>query len=252
MRPFLILFRRELKAYFVSPIAYVVIALVMVLHGFSFKSAMTVLEAGPSDANIVRWAFYGQWFWLSYFFIFPLLTMRLFAEEQKLGTMESLMTAPITATQIVLAKYCAALVLYTVMWLPSLFNFYLFQWVTHKAAIVPLGSLLGSYSIIFFMGLFNLAVGCLASSLTSNQIVAAILSFTISLLHFLLGFFVINLGNQLPPAMVELASYFASTVHINQATSGLIDTRPMVYYTSLSALCLFFTHQVLEYRRWKV
>lgn len=251
MRTFHILLKKELKAFFVSPVAYIVLALVMILSGFSFRAALAVLEAAPSEGSIVTWTFHANWFWLSYFFIFPLLTMRLFAEERKLGTLETLFTAPVRAWQVVGSKFVAALILYCVLWLPSLGNFALVDWISAGQVDIPKGALEGSYVILFFMGAFNLAVGCFASSLTANQIVAAILSFTMSLMHFLLGVFILYVGRKVPEQFVEIVNYIASVDHIRTFTSGLIDTRPLVYYASLTLLFLGFTHQVVEFRRWR-
>ena len=114
-----------------------------------------------------------------------------------------------------------------------------------------MGALEGSYLILFFMGLFNLAIGCFASSLTSNQIVAAVLSFTLSLMHFLVGVF-IQVGRNVPEKFIDLVQYISSSDHIRVFTNGLLDTRPMVYYTSLALLFIAFTHQVLDFRRWRL
>jgi ABC-2 type transport system permease protein len=251
MRTFFILFKKEIRAFFVSPVAYVVLALVMVLSGFSFRAALSVLESGPSEGSIVTWTFHAMWFWLSYFFVFPLLTMRLFAEEKKLGTFETLFTAPVRTWQVVASKYVASLLVYSLLWVPSFVNFRLVDWISAGQVEIPVGALQGSYLILLFMGMFNLAVGCLASSLTSNQIVAAILSFTVSLLHFLLGMFIMFVGRRVPETFVDIVTYVASVEHIRIFTAGLIDTRPLVYYASLTALFLAFTHQVVEFRRWK-
>ncbi len=252
MSVFLTLFFKELRSYFYSPVAYIVIAMVMLINGFSFRAAIAVLESAPQQGSIVSWTFTSLWFWLSYFFVFPLLTMRLFAEEKKLGTWETLFTAPVRTWQVVGAKYFASVFFYCLLWLPSLGNFAIFQWMTHGAAEIPAGALYGTYLLIFVMGLFNLAVGCFASSLTSNQIIAAVVSFTISLLHFLLGIFVLYLGRRVPEAFVDLIYYITTKEHIRVFTSGLLDSRPLVYYSSLAVLFLALTHQVLEFRRWRV
>ena len=253
MRAFFILFRKELRSFFLSPIAYVVIALVMLLNGFAFRAGVEALANKPMDTTLVRLTFDSALFWYAYFFIFPLITMRLFAEEQKMGTMESLLTAPIRTSQVVAAKYFAAVAFYCLLWVPSLFNFTLFGWVTGEAGLVPEGPLYCSYTILFFMGVFNVAVGCLASSLTSNQIIAAVISFTFSVLHFLLGALLTNISSIKYSAKVnEVISYIASITHVTTFTSGQLDTRPLVYYSTFAFLFIFLTHKVLEFRRWKV
>ncbi len=253
MRVFFILLQKELRSFFMSPIAYIVIALVMLLNGFAFRAAVRALATQPTEGmTLVRLTFDSALFWYSYFFIFPLITMRLFAEEQKMGTMESLLTAPVRTSQVVLSKYAAALVFYCILWVPSVLNFFLFGWVTGEVMLVPEGPLWGSYLILFFMGAFNVAVGCFASSLTSNQIVAAVVAFTFSVLHFLVGFVLFSLRSRLTAEMGEITSYIASAQHLKLFTSGLLDTRPLIYYATFSFVFLFMTHKVLEFRRWRV
>ena len=251
MRVFWTLFKKELRAFFVSPVAYVVMALAMLLGGFSFRAAVSVLETAPSEGSIVTWTFNANWFWLSYFFAFPLLTMRLFAEEKKMGTLETLFTAPVRTWQVVWSKYLASVFMYCVIWLPTLGNFWLLEWITGGQVEVPLGALQGTSLILLALGLFNLAMGCLASSLTSNQIVAAVVSFTLSILHFLVGVFVLVIGRKVPEAFVDVVHYVASVDHIRTFTQGVVDSRPMVYYVSLALLFLMLTHQVVEFRRWR-
>jgi ABC-2 type transport system permease protein len=250
MRLYLILLLKELRAFFVSPIAYVVLALVMMLNGFFFRAALSILEQAPSEGSVVTWSFNSQWFWLAYFFVFPLLTMRLFAEEQKLGTLETLLTAPVRTWQVVLAKFTGALVFYCILWIPSGLNFALLEWLTAGKVEVPAGAMWGSYILLFVMGAFNLSIGCLASSLTSNQIIAAVLAFTVSLMHFLMGVFM-QVGRNVPAKFIDLVQYISSYDHIRIFTRGLIDTRPMVYYASLTLLFLVLTHYVIESRRWR-
>ncbi len=252
MRILITLFFKELRSLFFSPVAWVVLAMVMLINGLSFHAAVAMLESGPQATSIVALTFFSRWFWLSYFFIFPLLTMRLFAEERKMGTFETLLTVPVHTWQVVLAKFSAAMFFYCLLWLPSLGNFQLFQFMTKGAAEIPQGQIIGSYILLFFLGLFNIAAGCFASALTSNQIVAAVLSFTISLLHFLLGVFVLYLGSGVPPLFQGFVQYFATVEHIPSFTNGLLDTRPLVYYSSLMIVFLALTHHVLEFRRWRL
>jgi ABC-2 type transport system permease protein len=154
--------------------------------------------------------------------------------------------------QIVFAKYLASVVFYCILWVPSLANFAIFQTMTNGAAEIPQGALYGTYILLFAMGLFNLSLGCLASALTANQIVAAVVSFTASLMHFLVGAFILYFQRSGQKAFVDFVYYIASVQHIETFTNGLLDTRPLVYYASMSALFLVITHQVLEFRRWRV
>ena len=153
---------------------------------------------------------------------------------------------------IVLAKYLASVVFYSLLWLPSLANFAIFQTMTNGAAEIPQGALYGTYILLFSMGLFNLSMGCLSSALTANQIVAAVVSFTASLMHYMVGLFIINFQRAETKVFADFVYYIASAQHIETFTNGLLDTRPLVYYSSFSLLFLVITHQVLEFRRWRV
>jgi ABC-2 type transport system permease protein len=251
MRTFFILLGKELRQFFLSPQAYIVLLLFMLIGGVSFYASISALTRATSAGSLVTWMFRTPWFYLSYFSVFPLITMRLIAEERKLGTLETMMTAPVRAVQLVLSKYVAALVFYIVLWLPSLANLYLFQYITDGAAEVPRGPLIGGYSIVLLMGLLYLAMGLFASSLARNQIIAAIIALALILLHYLTGLIAVYLSSARMLDLSEVLPYVASVEHMTLFTSGLIDTRPIVYYLSLAAFFLVLTHQVIEFRRWK-
>ena len=251
MRTFFILLGKELRSFFFSPVAYVVLALFMVISGFSFSQAITLMGEKPTETSIVQWTFYPRWFFFYFFFLFPLITMRLFAEEQKTGTLESLLTAPVRAVHVLLAKFFSAFIFYVILWIPNLVYLGILHWVSDGRVLIPLGSLGGAFLIILLIGLFHIAVGCLASALTRNQIVAAIICFTLILLHFLLGMFLLLMAKDVPVEYMGIVNYFATTQHISYFTIGLIDSRAIVYYVSFTVLLLTITHQVLEYRRWK-
>ena len=253
MRTFLILLGKELRSFFLSPVAWVVLAMFMAINGLSFSWAVNHLSDKPQGQSIVQWTFVPLWFWLYYPFLFPLITMRLFAEEQKLGTLEVLLTAPVRTVQVLLAKYVSALIFYIVLWLPVLLYFGVLNWVMKGQVEFPQGALLGGYLILLLTGLFHLALGTLASALTKNQIIAAILGFAFIILHFLGGVYLQTLEKD--PAyrvdMRPLVEHVAIRNHIENFASGLLDSRPMIYYVCFTVLLLAVTHQVLEYRRWK-
>lgn len=251
MRTFLVLLGKELRSFFLSPVAWVVLALFMAISGLSFSWAVNHLREKPQEQSIVQWTFVPLWFWLYYPFLFPLITMRLFAEEQKLGTLESLLTAPVRASQVLLAKYFSAVIFYIVLWLPVLLYFGVLHWVMKGQVEFPQGALAGCYLILLLTGLFHLALGMLASALTRNQIIAAIIGFAFIILHFLGGVFVQTLAKDYPNQFRALVEHVAIKGHIDNFAAGLLDTRPVVYYLSFTVLLLAVTHQVLEYRRWK-
>lgn len=251
MRVFLILLRKELKSFFFSPLAYVVMGFLMLMNGFQFVLSLVAMHSGQRQHSLVYMTFNTGWFWMSYLLVFPLITMRLFAEEQKLGTIETLLTAPVRTSQFVLAKFGAALVFYCFLWLPSLANFMVFEWVSEESAAYNPGSFYGSYLLLVIMGAFYIAIGCLASAVTSNQIIAAFIAFSLVLLHFFAGFLHL-FATRLPAAIIERVTYTSSAEHMRTFADGLIDSRPLVYYITFTALILTITHRVLEYRKWKV
>ncbi|MBA2243291.1 MAG: ABC transporter permease, partial [Chthoniobacterales bacterium] len=195
--------------------------------------------------------FNSVFFWFAFVLIFPLITMRLFAEEFKLGTIEPLMTAPVRDWQVVLAKFFGALVFYIVLWIPTLLYFALFERVTHQPAANSMGAYLGSYLMLFLLGIFYLSVGCLASVLTRNQIVAAIISFCAITLHFFSGL-VSFIVQDISSATRQLLGYFSAIEQMGTLSRGEIDTRPIVLYVSMTILMLALTHQAFQSRKWRL
>ena len=250
MRTFFILFRREVAATFHQPTAYVVLFFFLVVTGFNFHAGVSLLNNTSGSTTMVEAFFNTVYFWIPFLLAFPLITMRVFAEESKSGTIETLMTAPVRDSQVVLAKYCGALFFHFVLWLPSLLYFISFQAITGVQAAGAIGSYLGAYFILMLMGMLYTGIGCLASALTDNQIVAAVISCTAIMVLFFIGllsFFIPATG----PLIQQVIYYFSPLEHMMDFSRGLFDTRPIVFYLSTSALMLFVTYHVFQYRRWK-
>ncbi|NWK57098.1 ABC transporter permease [Verrucomicrobiaceae bacterium N1E253] len=250
MRVFYILFRKEFKNYFLTPFGWVVLALVLFMQGLSMSSAMEQMKDAPMLDNFLLVSLKTPNFWFYFLFIFPLLTMRLFADEAKTGTLETLMTAPVTTTQVVFSKYLAAFCFYALLWLPLLLHLKIFALVTGQPAPVETGHILGTYSILLLMGAFFLAIGCFASTLTSSQIVAGIITIAFLVILFFLGFIPYYTGEGFKANV--LFQYVSIQEHLINFAKGLVDTRPIVYYLSMAGLFLFLTHMTLDFRRWKV
>src|SRR6195256_7016789 len=187
MRKFYTLLWREVSGYFYSPIAYIVLVFFLLVAGVDFYFQISFMNQRPVQYSVEEAFFNSVFFWFAFVLIFPLITMRLFAEEFKLGTIEPLMTAPVRDWQVVLAKFFGALVFYIILWLPTLLYFWVFQTVTHQSAANSTGAYLGAYLMLLLLGMFYLSVGCLASVLTKNQIIAAIISFCVITLLFFAG-----------------------------------------------------------------
>ena len=250
MRKFLVLLEREMKSYFYSPVAYIVLCFFLVLTGFNAYAVVSILNRGPSEYTMVAVFFNTTIFWFAFLPVIPLITMRLYSEEFKLGTIESLMTAPVDEWQVVLSKFGGALLFYAILWLPTTLYFVLFTQITKNQAAQALGAFGGSYLLLLLMGMFYLSLGCLASVVTRNQIVAAVIAFVLVLITFftgLLGFIMPNVGQ----AFRDLVSYFSSVEHMRDFSSGVIDTRPVVFYLTMTAFIQILTFQIFQYRKWK-
>jgi ABC-2 type transport system permease protein len=250
MKRFLTLLQRELSIFYYSPIAYVVLFFFLILNGLSFWFSIAVLNRAPSENTVVQMFFNSAFFWISYLLVFPVITMRLFAEEFKLGTIETLMTAPVHDWEVVLSKFLATLVFYMSLWLPSLLYFLIFGWLGNRAAIGSAGQLWAPYLLLLTMGMFNVALGCLASTLTSNQIVAAMISLVLTTGVFFLT--LINyVVNSRSPLLREITAYVAQLDHMDSFSRGIIDSRALVFYPSVTLLLLTITFHIFQFRRWR-
>jgi ABC-2 type transport system permease protein len=200
----------------------------------------------------VQEAFFNSvFFWFAFVLIFPLITMRLFSEEFKLGTIEPLMTAPVRDWQVVLSKFFGALVFYIVLWIPTLLYFVIFQLVTKQPAAGSVGAYFGAYLMMLLLGMFYVSIGCLASVLTRNQIVAAIISFCVITLHFFSGLLSFIM-QEISSTTRQLLGYFSAIEQMGTLSRGEIDTRPMVLYTSMTIVMLVLTHQAFQSRKWRL
>ena len=249
MRSILTLYTKELKTFFLSPFGWIVLAFAAVMQGVSLSTGMKALQDAPLADSLVYFVFHTPIFWFYFLFIFPLITMRLFAEEERSGTLETLLTAPVRTSQVVLSKYLAALTFYLLLWIPAFIHFQLFSTLTDIDPPFNGGSLVGAFLIIFLMGAFYTAIGCLASALTSSQIIAGILTISLLVLHYFLGFVPVVWGESF--AAAPFFHYISCQEHLHSFTKGLIDTRPVIYNLGMAIFVLFLTHHVVDYRRWK-
>ena len=250
MRTYLVLLRRELGSYFVSFIGYLVIALAIGEMGLCFFSLVQSLRNGSTPMPLVELFFATQFFWLIFLTTAPVITMRLFALEKDSGTFETLMTAPVTELQVVMAKFSAALLFYMLMWAPLVGCAFLVRHFVNDPSVVDLTTMGGTFIGLFLLGCLFISFGCLASSVTKNQIVAAMISFA-----FGVSLFVVSLlADQFSSAggLVTMAfQRIAVTDHLQEFARGIVDSRQVVFYLSTTGLLLFLTHRVLESRRWK-
>jgi ABC-2 type transport system permease protein len=248
------LIRRELSAYFLSPIAYVILAVFLLITGHLFWLTLLQLTArGPQGVYFpLQLMLSDNWFWLIFLFIPPLLTMRLFAEERSSGTLEMLLTTPLRDWQIVLSKYVACFAFYVLLWVPTLAYLPILldlDWQTFQTGIDP-WPVVSSYLGLALAGAMFLALGLFISSLVRSQMVAALLALFFSLLFLVAGFWRPEMDTGSP--LYQVLFFFTVPLHFERNFSrGLVDTRQLVLYVSVTLFCLFLTVRSLESRRWR-
>ena len=237
---------RELKAFWYSPIAYVVGVFFLLLQGFIFWLLVVMLSGPGADTSwTINQAFFGTFFyWISVLTIVPLITMRTFSEEKRTGAFELLLTAPVTEPQIVVAKFLGAWLSYCALWAMTGFYFLLLSRLT----ALDWGGIATGYLGTWLLGAVLIAVGVLASSLTRNQIIAAVISFVLLLLLFCVSFlqnFVTS------PETRKLVQYCSVLEHFQDFSKGILDTRPIIFYGSALAALLFLTIRAVGSPRWR-
>ncbi len=236
--------KREWKAYFNSPVAYVFIVIFLALSGFFTFNVSHLYEAGRADLG----AFFFWHPWL-YLILVPAVAMRLWAEERRTGTLELLLTMPVTTAQAIVGKFVAAwlfLLLALALTFPVVITvYYLGQ--------PDLGPILSGYAGSALLAGAYLAVGTFTSALTRNQVVSFILSAVIGLFLLLAGYPPVTgiLSAVAPPWLVAVISGFSFTSHYEQLQRGVIDLRDLLYFASVIVFMLFATHVTLENRKSK-
>jgi ABC-2 type transport system permease protein len=242
----LTLYFKEINSFLSSLIGYIVITIFLTIIGlfmWVFPGDMNILDAGY--ANIDTLFIIAPWVFM---FLVPAVTMRMFADEKKSGTIELLLTKPLSDSQIVFAKYLAGFTLVILSLIPTLIYYYSVHNLGNPVGNVDTGGMWGSYIGLLFLAAGFVAIGVFASSVTENQIVAFIISVFLSF-FFYLGFESIS-TLALFGKVDNIILYFGIKEHYVSMSRGVIDTRDMLYYLSLIALFLLLTKTVLESRKW--
>lgn len=249
MQAYWTLTRRELSGYFLSMTGYVIIAATGLLTGLMFCSLLFNLQQEPKPAPVTELFFSTLFFWWLVLLLAPVITMRLFAHEKFAGTYETLMTAPVGDVAVVAAKFSAAMIFYMATWLPLLgYLFVVRHYATAATALDPAVLGLTFFGILLVGGVF-VSMGCLASALTRSQMTAAMLSLAFGISLFLLYY----LGDRIPEAnwKAQTLAMFSLPDQMHDFARGVLDTRWIILYVSLTFFFLFLTLRVVESRRWK-
>lgn len=229
--PTFIIMKRELKSYFSGPIGYIVTGLFLIISGFIFFSTFFLQNRAELRS------FFSLLPVLLSFFI-PALTMRVFAEEKRVGSIETLMTLPVTETNVVAGKFLAVFIETLVMIAPTLF----YVVAAEIFGEPDYGPIVGGYIGAIFLCACFVAIGLFASSATKNQIIAFFVGFVICIVLTLIDSFLVLL----PASIVSTLSFLSANVHFSSIAKGIIDTRDLLYFISLGALFFVFTVKIQQ------
>jgi ABC-2 type transport system permease protein len=246
MRPMLAIAKKEFLSFFFTPMAYVVMACFLVMNGFIFSVILAALSRPGAFSASPLAVFFGgtMFFWIFMILVAPVVTMRLGAEERKTGTLETLMTAPVSDLEVVLGKYAGAVALYLALWLPTL----LYAVVLRQYSKVDWGPVGAGYLGIVLVGLFFLAAGLFTSFTSRNQVVAAILAFGILVFLITLSILALLTTDPFWKGVLEYLDLWGIMQNFGR---GVVDSRAVVYCLSGAGLFLALAHQALQARRWQ-
>lgn len=242
MRNVAVICGRELRAYFASPLAYVFICIFLVLSGAVTFELGGFLAGG--QASLQSFFVYHPWLYL---FLLPALGMRLWAEERKTGTIEFLMTLPVTVEQAVLGKFLAA---WAFAGIALLLTFPI--WITVNVLGDPdNGVIVASYFGSWLMAGAFLAIAACISALTKNQVIAFIVAATVSFLFLMAGadLVISAISSWLPRSLVDTIAGFSFLTNFQDISKGVIDLRDALFFVSLIAVCLFLNVQLVELKK---
>jgi ABC-2 type transport system permease protein len=254
MRNIVAIARKELRSYFASPIAYVVIGMFTFIFGYFYIAILNYFVqmsmqmgasgmGGPVNVNQQMIRLLLQNAAVVILFVLPMITMRTYAEEKRSGTIELLLTSPLTDFQIIVGKFVGALTLYAVMLSVTLIHIAIL-FVYGNPEWAPIAS--GYLGLLLLGGCF-ISVGLLVSSLTRNQIIAGMLTFGVFLVLWVIDW----IGSLGGPTVGKIVSYLSITGHFDDFAKGVIDTTHIVYYLSFITFGLFLTAKAVDSERWR-
>jgi ABC-2 type transport system permease protein len=248
--------QKELKSYFSSPIAYIVLGLWALLYGYFFTTILFFFMRqsmqmnqfgmqGPQSMNVNQQLIRPllQNVTIMILFLMPMITMRTYSEEKRSGTIELLLTSPVTDFQIIMGKFIGVLTLYAIMLAVTAIHIALLFFYGHP----EWKPIVTAYFGLLLLGGCFIALGLLISSLTSNQIVAGMVTFAV----FLLLWIITWIGGFAGPTGDKLTSYLSIIDHLEDFSKGVIDTTHVIYYLSFITFGLFLTAKSVDSERWR-
>lgn len=229
------IFKREFKTYFVSPIAYIVISIFLLIMGWLFFSTFFLM----GQASMTR---FFQLLPITFAFIVPAITMRLFSEEMNVGTYEILLTLPVTFRDIIMGKFLGAVAFLGVMLSPTLF----YAIFISTMGDLDWGPVIGGYLGAMLLAAAFTAIGLLASSVTRNQVIAFIIGMAICFSLTLLTDFLLYF---LPDALVKTFQYFSANYHFQNIAKGVVDSRNILYFLSVMFIALYGANLIMQEKK---
>ena len=256
MRNILAIAQKELRSYFAGPIAYIAIGLWALLYGYFFVAILQFFVRqsmqmnqfgmqGPQALNVNQQLIRPllQNVTIMILFVMPMVTMRTYSEEKRSGTIELLLTAPLTDFQIIMGKFLGAMALYAVMLLVTMLHIALL-FVYGRPEWKPIVT---AYLGLLLLGGCFISLGLLISSLTRNQIVAGMVTFAV----FLLLWIITWIGSFSGPTVDQLTQYLSIIDHLEDFSKGVVDTKHLIYYLSFITFGLFLTAKSVDSERWR-
>jgi len=234
--------KKELNSFFSSPIGYLVIAIYLLINGlflWVFSTDFNILHAGFADLN--SYFFLAPWIFI---FLIPAITMRSFSDEYNTGTIEILRTQPITTWQLILGKYLGSLMLVIIAIIPTLIYIYSIYELGNPIGNIHFGSIIGSFIGLLFLASTYTAIGVFSSTISKNQIVSFIIAVCISFFIYY-GFEAVSISNLFGYSTINIEE-FGMSAHFNSISKGVIDTRDLIYFLSLTFFFLFLTKFKIE------
>lgn len=250
MRVFLALVRREIGGAFMSLSGFVVMSVTALLTGISIMDLVTKLLDRPTDAPVTELFYQSAYFWVILLVVSPVITMRTFAAEKSSGTYEALMTTPVGDWQVVLAKFTGALLFYALSWLPLLVILGILRRVSGEPGLFVPGATACAFLGVMLIGSLYMALGCFASALTRSQIIAAMLAFLLGICLWVLSLRP-SAANPAEGKLGRALDHLSMLRHMDDFARGILDSRHLTFYVTMTILFLFLTQRVVESRRWK-
>ena len=250
MQAFYTLVRREIGGYFTSFTGYTVLAVALLLIGLSFYSIVHLLNGTPMPMPVTEMYYQTQYFWLILLLASPVITMRSFAREKDSGTFETLMTAPVSDQQVVGSKFIGSMIFYVMIWLPLLACTLILRSFDGAEESFDFGLLVSTGMGIVLIGCVYISMGVFASSLTKSQVTAAMVSFALGVGLFMASFLGAEFSGE-NTLIAGILSVINLKAFMRDFAAGVVDTRPVIFCLSTTALFLFLTLRVVESRRWK-